>query len=148
MLISTIAIAAGSLVAYFATIYMGIATASYVLMVVGLVYKSERELHSRLMLTAICLDLLLVVVLQIQRHAIQTMLEFSLTGLQQAHVAVSFAATLFYIPVLYLGVRLWKHPELSGKLRNAHVKLAITAFLLRTSGFLLMFSLLKKYTTH
>lgn len=136
---------AGAMVGYFATIYMGIATGSYVLMVGGLFYKTDRERHSRFMLTAISLDLLLVVILQIQRQAIQTMLAFSLTGLQQAHVAVSFAATVLYIPVLYLGIRLWKHPELAVKLRKLHVYIAITAFLLRTSGFLLMFSLLKKY---
>lgn len=147
LLIPAMAITAGSLVAYFATIYMGIATGSYVLLVAGLVYKNDRQLHARLMLSAISLDLLLVVILQIQRQAIQTMLKFSLTGLQQAHVGVSFAATVLYIPVLYLGIRLWKHPELAWKLRRAHINIAVTAFLLRTAGFLLMFSLLKKYVT-
>ncbi len=111
----------------------------------GLFYKTDRERHSRYMLAAITIDLMLVVILQIQRQAIQTMLKFSLTGLQQAHVGVSFAATVLYIPVLYLGIRLWKHPELASKLRTPHVYIAITAFVLRTSGFLLMFSLLKKY---
>lgn len=145
LLFPTLALLAGGVVGYFATIYMGIATGSYLLLVGGLIYKKNRERHSRFMLTAISLDLLLVVILQIQRQAIQTMLAFSLTGMQQAHVGVSFAATVLYFPVLYLGIRLWKHPELAIKLRKAHVNIAITAFLLRTAGFILMFSLLKKY---
>lgn len=144
-LVITAALVLGGLVAYFATIYMGIATASYVLLVHGLICKKERDRHARYMLTALSIDLLLVVILQIQRHAIQTALEFSLNGLQQAHVAVSFAATVLYLPVLYLGWRLWKEPETATRFRKLHVNLAITAFILRTCGFLLMFSLIDKY---
>jgi len=45
----------------------------------------------------------LVLVLEGTRHAVKTASEFSLSYLQQTHVAFSLLAVLFYIPVVVLG---------------------------------------------
>ncbi len=84
----------------------------------------------------IAIDLLLVLVLQIQRNAVHTALEFSLSPLQQAHVVASTIATVLYFPTLYLG---WTRRS-----RVWHLRVGVLAFLFRTFGFILMFSLLSR----
>lgn len=135
----------GIVVGKLATPYMGIATTAYGLMVCGLIYKYRTSLHTRFMLGAIGLDLFLVLFLEYQRHAIETALAFKLSPLQQAHIGVSTLATVLYFPVLYLGITLWRDYTKRERLIGWHKKIGITAFVFRTLGFILMFSLLAKY---
>ena len=72
----------------------------------------------------------------------QTAMSFTLLPLQQAHVAVSTLALLFYFPVMLIGMQLYSDPE-NLKLRALHKRVALTALCLRTLGFALMFSMLK-----
>lgn len=125
------------------TPYMLAATFAYLLMVGGLYYRKQRQAHPKWMMAAIFLDLGIVLTLELQRHAIETALSFSLTPLQQAHIGFSSVATVLYFPVLFSGIacdRGW-FKEIKNK-RQWHLKLGLTAFVFRTIGFLLMFSLL------
>jgi hypothetical protein len=132
------------IVAKFGTPYMCVATFSYFTMVTGLVLRNNKKVHYKLMATAITLDLLLVLVLEVQRHAIHTALSFTLSPLQQAHIGASSVATALYLPVVILGLRrLWGLS--SEKLKTWHMKLGITAFIFRSLGFLLMFSLIGRH---
>ena len=131
-------------VAGFATFFMTLATIAYCALVTGLILRKSRLIHTRLMRFGILLDITIVLILQVQRHAVQTALKFSLSPLQQAHIGASLIATLLYFPVLYLGWTLLKNPARSRDLRNLHIRVGVTAFLFRTAGFLLMFSLLAK----
>ncbi|OQW50407.1 MAG: hypothetical protein A4S09_01035 [Proteobacteria bacterium SG_bin7] len=122
------------------TPFMAIATLSYSVMVAGYWQRLNRILHVRLMVSAILIDLILVLILEIQRHAIETAMSMKFGPLQQAHIFSSATATALYFPVLAMGFYLWNNP--SAKIRNWHVRIGKAAFFFRTLGFILMFTLL------
>ena len=93
------------------------------------------------MITAILIDFSLVLVLEFTRGATQTALSLSLTPLQQVHIISSSIATLLYLPILILGWKRWNGS--STFLQDQwHLKLGLLAFIFRTIGFILMFTLL------
>ena len=122
-----------------ATPYMGAATFAYFLMVTGIFYrKRDREKHRALMIAAMSIDLFLVLLLEFQRDAIGTVIALDMGFLPLAHVAFSTAALILYGPLIFLGRKLWAGKES----RLWHRRLGLTAFALRSLGFVLMFSLL------
>lgn len=128
-----------SIIAVHGTGYMFVATCSYLMMIAGLMLRAQKNLHYKLMSMAILLDLSIVLILEIQRHAINTAISLKLTPLQQAHIYASSVATLLYIPIVILGIL-----SLQGyKIKPSwHKRLGIAAFVFRTLGFILMFSLI------
>jgi hypothetical protein len=94
------------------------------------------------MLFGILLDVALVLYLQITREAIQTAVSFTLSPLAQTHIFFSTGALLLYPAVLFYGIRLARDLQ-NQPLRKRHKRIALTAFVLRTLGFLFMFSLLE-----
>lgn len=124
----------------FGTPYMALATVAYLTMIWALFFTEDRKRHGILMTSAVALDLAIVLTLQFKREAIQTAVSLTLTPLQQAHILFSLLATLLYVPLLILGMRRLK--GISGGI--LHRRMGMTAFLLRTAGFVLMFSMLKK----
>ncbi|HRK01946.1 MAG TPA: hypothetical protein PLH57_04720 [Oligoflexia bacterium] len=125
------------------------ATLAYVILLVGLsLRKKNRLLHGRLMGFAIFLDLALVLLLQIERNAIDTAVNLRLTPLQMCHVLSSTIATVLYFPTLYFGFKCLRQigsPTADRPmLRKKHLRFAVPAFIFRTIGFLFMFSLLPK----
>lgn len=127
------------------TIPMYIATTAWLSLVAGLLSRKNRKLHVKLMLTGISLDVALVLFLQITREAVQTALKFELSALQHTHIAFSTAALLLYPLVIFLGWGLYNSPQNSA-LRQRHRAIAILCFILRTLGFLFMFSMLGRDT--
>lgn len=126
-----------------ATPYMGFATLAYGLMNIGLMNRRRSSIHVSYMISAIALDLALVLTLELQRDAIKTAISFSLTPLQQAHILISSMATVLYIPIIILGYRLYCG-RLNGLGRLWHRRLGIAGYVFRSLGFFLMFSLLMK----
>jgi len=90
------------------------------------------------------MDLSLVLVLEFQRHAINTATSFSLGLFEQLHILFSTIATLLYFPLLFLGFKLLRQPAASQNTRFWHITLGFTAFVCRSLGFILMFSLLRR----
>lgn len=128
---------------------MAIATITYYCLVMGLVKikSTPRDLskHVLFMKAGIVGDLALVLFIQYQKSAIQTALAMNLSFLQQAHIACSTLATVLYIPVLILGVMLTKShmpTEKRAATKKWHLRLGPSAFLFRSLGYLLMFSML------
>ena len=125
------------------TAYMGIATFAYLMMVLGLIYRRRaRETHRQLMFLGMGIDLGLVLLLELQRKATATAFGFKLGPWQTAHVLASTLAVALYVPMIYLGIKLWEK-ETPGR-RKLHRRLGYLTFLFRSLGFLLMFSLLVK----
>lgn len=129
-------------IACFATPYMLCASIAYCLMVTGLINLKQRRRHAALMSTAIALDVGLVLVLELQRDAINTAVSLSLSPLQMAHVGSSSVATLLYFPVLFLGFQRLFKPSAPLWMRTWHIRLGVAAFVFRSLGFVFMFSLL------
>ena len=124
------------------TIRMWIATAAWLCLVVGLLLRKNRNRHVPLMLTGISADICLVLYLEVTKGAVEKALLFDLTPLQMTHIGFSTCALILYFPVLYLGGRL-----VTGKGSAStlfwHKRVAILALVLRTFGFLFMFSMWK-----
>ncbi len=125
---------------------MVVASMTYFSLCMGLLLRTQSaRAHVMLMSAGIAGDLLLVLILQVSRHAVQTALAFTLTPLQQAHVAASTVAVVLYFPVVYFGYGLWTSKGSNAiAMRRRHRPFAIMAFLFRSAGFLLMFSMLNK----
>ncbi len=122
------------------TINMYIATVAWLLLSIGLFNRHKKLIHIRCMVSGIGLDIALVLYLQLTRDAVQQAAEFSLPVLHQFHILFSTLALLLYFPILFLGFQLVK-----GQLEYLalHKKLGISAYLLRSAGFVFMFSLLQ-----
>ena len=127
------------------TPYMMIATVAYLSLLTGLLLRSRRKPHACLMITGIVLDVLLVLVLELQRDAIATAVGFTLSPLQQMHILTSSIALLLYFPVLFLGVKRLRGNFRGPKSRVWHIRLGLSAFVFRSLGFILMFSLLEHF---
>lgn len=124
---------------------MMLATVAYACMVSGALLRKFPLAHSRLMLTAIVLDLALVLTLQVQRGAVQVAASFELTGLQYVHIGSSTLATVLYFPVLWSGYRLkTKRTLCSVAFRRRHVRLGWITFAFRTIGFIAMFTIIDR----
>ena len=122
------------------TLYMWIATVAWGLLVIGYLFRKQRQLHVTLMLSGIAVDLSLVLFLEITRDAVQTALGSDVSLLEYVHIAASTGAVICYIPTLYFG---WKLLGGEIKYRKAHVRVAVIALALRTIGFIFMFSMLE-----
>ncbi|MBT4760605.1 MAG: hypothetical protein HOO06_02805 [Bdellovibrionaceae bacterium] len=132
-----------SAIAFITTAYMGFATFTLLLLVIGLLYvKISKHIHANIMKIAIIGDLALVLVLELQRSAIETAAGFNLEPLQIMHIIFSTLAMLLYFPTLYYGQKLLKSKKRDPKVFSKHMIVARAAFLFRLLGFILMFSLL------
>lgn len=119
---------------------MWIASAMWVLLVVGYLFRRNRKIHVPFVLSGITGDIALVLYLEITKSAVESALKFDRSFLQQAHIAASTVALVLYFVVLYLGFRLLRG-DLS--VRQRHVRIATTALCFRSLGFVLMFSMWK-----
>lgn len=128
-------------VAWKGTVPMGIATVAYGLILTGALWKGKRSIHGMLTGTGILFDLLLVVYLQSTRDAISVATSFELNPLQQSHVAASIVAVLLYVPAVGLGLKRYSQPH-AANTGTGHKRMGKAAFMFRSAGFLLMFSLL------
>lgn len=121
---------------------MRVAGIAYALMATGVwMRKKSKRAHAALMSSAISLDLMLVLILAVKRNAVATALEFSLGPWQQAHIAASTVALLLYFPIVALAVARLRNPNGAPELKAWHARIGILAFVFRTIGFLLMFSM-------
>lgn len=125
------------------TIYMAIATVSYLGMVLGFAFRKQRKRHVPLMHFAIITDLTLVLVLEFQRSAIKTAVGLTLDWMQQTHVTVSTLAAVCYIPMLWMGWAILRGKSGPNTARR-HKILGWVTFALRTLGFVFMFSMIER----
>lgn len=123
--------------------YVGASTAAFCLMCLGIYYRRTVHMHQRFMLFAICLDILIVLLLEATRGAVETTLFKSLHWTQYVHISASLIAVLLYFAQMIFGFKLKKNPAHPG-LRNLHRNLGITCFTFRSIGFAFMYSMATK----
>lgn len=95
-------------------------------------------MHVPMVLTAIIGDLSFVVFLQLTRDALARAFEFQLSLFNQMHIGFSAVAMLLYFPVVFFGIKLLRGEN---NCRLLHRRLAVSAYVFRTLGFLFMFSM-------
>lgn len=122
-------------------IYYQVAILAYLLLCLGLLNRRNRALHASLMSAGILLDLTIVLLLEFNRHVIGTAVHANFGVLERGHIIASSIAVVFYIPTVLLGLRrLFFNGSLA--VRRWHIRCGICAFIFRTLGFILMFSML------
>jgi len=121
---------------------MWIATSAWLSLVLAYQFRKQKYLHIAFAIAGIACDISLVVYLQLTRSALQTAMSFSLSYLEQTHIAVSTIALCLYGPTAIFGVLLATGHASSLK-KTYHRCLAISALGFRTLGFIFMFSMLK-----
>lgn len=122
-----------------ATPYMTIATVAYLIMLAGVLRHSQKEIHIPLMSFAVVIDLSLVLFLEFDRSAIASAIGGKLNFWQKGHILFSTLAVALYIPTMILGTKALTQ---KGRRLQNHKYLGKIAFVFRTLGFILMFSLL------
>jgi hypothetical protein len=142
---SLLGVAAPLFIGAFLTPFKGAATATYLILLVGILHRQQRNLHAALMSIGIVFDFSLVLVLEWQRSAIETVAGGHLNSIQVLHVVCSLLAVIFYIPVAILGMCRFRG-TLGARGKALHLRLGIWAFSLRTTGYFLMFSMVGGYT--
>ena len=125
------------------TPFMWIASVAWICLASGYTRRKNRYQHVLLMCSGILLDLALVLYLEFTRDAVQTAMEFKLSVLKQLHIGFSTAALLLYFPVMFIGIKLLRGADRT-RLLPLHKKFAVPALLLRTAGFIFMFSMWKQ----
>jgi nitrate reductase gamma subunit len=73
--------------------------------ITGVVLHARRTLHARIMLTCFVADVLMVLVIELTRHAIAQAVGAT-SGLMRFHIAVSAAALVLWIPQIVTGRRI------------------------------------------
>lgn len=116
------------------------ATVAYLLLVAGVLLRKNRRVHPLLMGAGISIDTALVLILQIQRGVIQEAVTETFTLWQSGHIWSSTIAFALYTPVVVLGIRQVMRKG-SATERLWHIRLGITAFVFRSVGFVLMFTI-------
>lgn len=118
--------------------YKLIATIAFVLLTAAFAVHRRRRPHVALALSAIALDLGMVLWLEFERSVIaKASGEVTYDGYEIAHIVSSSIAVLLYLPTLYLGFKLLKGDN---SVRKAHKYVAEAAYLFRAVGFALMWA--------
>ena len=97
-------------------------------------------MHVPLVASGIAIDVLLVLLLEVQRSVIVGAVTKDWTPLQITHIASSTLAVVLYIPTVWLGMRLLRGTA-GPSTRSRHAGVAQAALLARSVGFLCMWSL-------
>ena len=138
---AAMATAVAALLLAFTTPYMTVATLAYALLATGVFQAARRRAHVALMSAGVAIDVALVLVLELTRSAVATAASGDLEPMQMGHIAFSLVAVVLYVPTMALGYRAIRSGPAAGA-GGVHRTVGRIAFLCRTVGFVLMFSLL------
>jgi hypothetical protein len=119
--------------------YQMFAVTAYIVLMAGLFFRKRRSVHVSLMGVGISMDVILVLVLEVQRSVIQSALHQDFTPLQKVHIVSSVLAVLLYVPVVTLGILMLRR-GVRGALKVWHIRIGSLAFLFRTLGVVFMFA--------
>lgn len=119
-----------------------IASVAYILMTLGVFQRSNRVMHIRLVISAVILDVGLVLFLEFTRDAVFAAMTKRYTTLQQFHILCSTVALLLYFPTLFFGWKAWRRKQKGLPYNKIHLVLGRITYGFRTLGFVLMFSML------
>ena len=97
----------------------------------GVFIRKNRQLHPKVMTTAIIWDFLLVLQIELTRSAIKTTLNVnSHSGILNIHLFFSISTAILFLFLLYSGRKLVKGDK---KLRAWHIRVGLTTVVFRTA---------------
>jgi uncharacterized membrane protein YozB (DUF420 family) len=120
-----------------------LATVAFALIVAGWTQRRNRKRHVPLVLAGIGLDLALVAWLEVMQHVVEKVAGASphvpFPMVRWAHIASSTLAVVLYFPTLWFGFRMVRGAT-DPATRKRHATFATLALVLRTIGFVCMWS--------
>ncbi len=140
VLIGSLVIVATTAVILPMSFYMYLASLSLCLLSFGVLLRKKTRAHLSLMLSGVALDLSLVLTLESNRGAIDTVTSMELSTLQMTHVGLALLAVLTYLPSLTLG---FMNLKKRNHRLNTHRLLGKVAFTFRFLSWIFMLSFLE-----
>mgnify|MGYP007037809600 CR=1 FL=1 len=107
----------------------GVSLVVCILLVVGVLYRRRRRVHVPLMITAIALDLAMVLYIELSRGAVQSA-QSKMGTLMIVHIAISVLVLVLYGIHVYTGIRM-----LRGGTRRTHALIMPATLALRIGNF-------------
>lgn len=111
----------------------GISFLVLIIIGLGLRYRKERKKHIPLMLSAFVIDVSLVLIIEINRHAVERAVGLTLPAFTWCHIAISTSVVVLYLILITTGIKLAKGNE---SVRPFHKKLALVFIVLRLANFI------------
>lgn len=107
------------------------------LMIVGVIQKKNRNLHVKIMISAIIWDVLLILQIELSRGAINKASKVAANPtILTVHIALAITTVLFYILMFYTGQKMLKNDM---TIRGKHKAFGITTLLLRIATYITSF---------
>lgn len=121
--------------------YDAVATLGWVLLAAGWWFRRDRRRHLACVLPGMAADLGLVLWLEFSRNVIERTVdqEHHYGLLERIHIGTSTAAVVLYIPTIVLGILLIRGRS-GPAVRTWHRRCAVPALVLRTVGFVFMWT--------
>ena len=113
----------------------GISTLALILIFAGVYFRKKRALHMSLLLSAFVIDVLLVLYIELTRHAVEKVVSNS-GPLLWFHVFVSVVALGLYVFQVRLGYLLYRGIQAS---RGLHIKCGMAFILFRVMNYITSF---------
>lgn len=104
----------------------------------GLIVRKNRDLHIKVMTTAFVLDVLLVLIIEIQRHAVEKVVTQHLQPILLFHVIVSLLVVVGYVWQVILGRKILANVP---NARTWHMYSGAIFMLLRLTNYVTSFML-------
>jgi uncharacterized membrane protein YozB (DUF420 family) len=117
----------------------------YVLILYGYINRRKLELHVKVMRLAFFLELLLVLIIEISRGAIEQAIGIHEKrsgfpdGILGFHIIVSIIALLLFIATFFIGSKLYKGNK---ALKQLHIKFGYSFLLFRTLNLITSFMII------
>lgn len=124
--------------------FLVISTVVVLMIAFGLYYRHRAKAHIPLMLGAFVIDVSLVLAIEINRHAIKTVVDKTLSTpdpFVMFHAAVSLFVIVLYILQIYTGTKIYKGKR---ELIPLHQKLALIFIVLRLTNYITSFQMAER----
>jgi hypothetical protein len=116
--------------------YSLVSTLVLVILAIGWYWRHRPRRHIPLMLSAFTIDVLLVLAIEINRHAVEKVLSPSVDWFTVFHAAISLLVLLLYTAMTVLGVRIFRGNH---TLRPIHGRLALVFVGFRLANYVTSF---------
>lgn len=120
--------------------FIAISTLVILIVFVGLLYRHKKKIHIPLMSTAFAIDVILVLIIELQRQAIENVL-VNRSIFVWFHVLISVSVLVFYIILAKTGTEMAKAVRIDAetKLVRIHKFSAIIFVILRLTNYVTSF---------
>ena len=120
-----------------AVIFQVQSTFILLLIYLGVYYKKKREKHVKIMATAITWDVVLILQIELTRHAVaKAMKPIENSALLNFHILIALLTVFLYIGLILTGRKMLRNEY---SVRSKHKLMGVLALIFRTSTYITSF---------